>query len=281
MSTAGPQEFKSRILETAQFQDADKYSSYLKTLAGRLRCDLAWENLRGFLPDRPPHRRVLDLGGATGFMSVRLARKEFQVVLLDSSQEMLAVARKEAEANGVAARIFFRCADAAQLPELFEAQSFDIVVCHNLLEYVADPVVIVRGVAGVLGKDALVSVLVRNRAGEVLKAAINSEDYELARANLSAETAVDSLFGKPVRLFGPKEVLYMLTQAGLDVVAQYGVRVFSDYMHPKDPTSEAAYHRLLELELILGVQPEFAAMARYTQWIARRSSTSRSEGTER
>ena len=279
MSTAGPQQFNSRILDTVGFQDAERYSSYLKTLAGRLRCDLAWENLRGFLPDDRRHRRVLDLGGGTGSTSLRLARKNFQVVLLDSSQEMLGVARKAAEAHGVATRIFFRSADAAQVSELFEAQPFDIVVCHNLLEYVADPVVIVNGIAEVMEKDAVVSVLVRNRAGEVLKAAIKSGDWGLARGNLSAATAVDSLFGQPVRLFDPKDVLDMLTRTGFQVVAQYGVRVFSDYLHPKEPTGEAAYRQLLELELSLGMRPEFAAVARYTQWIARRSSASRRKGS--
>jgi hypothetical protein len=51
--------------------------------------------------------------------------------------------------------------------------------------------------------------------------------------------------------------------------------VFSDYLDPKDLSDEAAYRQILELELILGAQPAFAGIARYTQWIARRSSVSR------
>src|ERR1700678_351067 len=161
-------------LDAARFRDADKYASYLNTVAGRLRCDLAWENLRGSLPVKCSGLRVLDLGGGTGVVSVRLARMEFEVVLLDSSEEMLSIARKEAEASGVSARIAFRQADAGQLHNLLETGSFDIVVCHNLLEYVADPGAILRSIAQVVRKDAIVSVLVRNRAGEVLKAAIKS-----------------------------------------------------------------------------------------------------------
>jgi ubiquinone/menaquinone biosynthesis C-methylase UbiE len=81
------------MLKATQFQDADNYSKYLKTYSGRVRSDLAWENLQRFLPDPATRRRVLDLGGGTGAMSVRLAKKEFQVALLDSSEEMLAIAR--------------------------------------------------------------------------------------------------------------------------------------------------------------------------------------------
>ena len=267
-----------RALKTTQFQDADKYASYLRTAAGKLRCELAWENLRRVLPGRGSRLRVLDLGGGTGFMSVCLARMEFQVVLLDSSEEMLGIARKEAETSGVAERISFRHADAGQLLELFEAESFDIVVCHNLLEYVGDPSAIVRSIAHLLRKEGVVSVLVRNRAGEVLKAAIKSGDWGLAKANLSAGTVVDSLFGKPVRVFDPADVLHMLAQASLGIVAEYGVRVFSDYLDPEEPNGEA-YRQMLELEFILGAQPKFAAVARYTQLIARRSSTSPGKGT--
>jgi S-adenosylmethionine-dependent methyltransferase len=259
------------MLEATQFQDADKYSKYLRTSSGRLRSDLAWGNLQGFLPDPAPQRRVLDLGGGTGAMSVRLAKKEFQVVLLDSSDEMLGIAQKEAKASGVADRITFHRADAGQLHQLFAPDSFDIVICHNLLEYVADPGSIVRSVSCILRKDGVFSVLVRNRAGEVLKAAIKSSDLGLAKENLSTQTVLDSLYAKPVRLFEPAEVVQRLAQANLDVLAMCGVRVFSDYRDSVDPDPET-YRQLLELEFALGTQPQFAAIARYIQMIARHSS---------
>src|ERR1700751_5682182 len=102
-------------LDTSQFRDADKYASYLDSSAGKLRSDLAWENLSRFLRRTPSRFRALDLGGGTGSMSLRLARMDFPVVLLDSSEEMLGIARQEAESSGVAARITFRHADATEL----------------------------------------------------------------------------------------------------------------------------------------------------------------------
>jgi S-adenosylmethionine-dependent methyltransferase len=255
------------MVETTQFQDAGKYSEYLRTFSGRLRSDLAWENLEGFLPDPAGERRVLDLGGGTGAISVRLAKKGFQVVLLDSSEEMLGIARKEAESSRVAERIAFRQAEARQLHELFETQSFDVVVCHNLLEYVADPSSILSGISYALRKDGIFSLLVRNRSGEVLKAAIKSPDLELVKDNLSAQTTVDSLYGKPVRLFDAAQVVQMLANANLGVVTECGVRVFSDYRDLADYGPET-YRHLLELEFALGSQPAFAAVARYVQIIA-------------
>jgi S-adenosylmethionine-dependent methyltransferase len=273
MVPAVPQEFEMHTLDAARSQDAKKYESYLQTTVGRLRCDLSWENLRRFLPEQGCRGRALDLGGGTGVMSERLAKMGFEVVLLDHSEEMLGIARRAAERGGVVDRIDFRQADAGRLCDLFQRQSFDIVLCHNLLEYVADPNAVIRYIAQIVRDQTVVSILVRNRAGEVLRAAIKSGNLKLAITNLSAETVVDSLYNKAVRVFDPMGLIRELTEAGLNAIDQYGVRVVSDYVSTENQDGES-YRELFELELMLGAQPRFAAIARYSQLIARRPCSS-------
>jgi S-adenosylmethionine-dependent methyltransferase len=268
------------MLDTSRFQDADKYAAYLKTPAGRLRSELGWKKLREFLPTDALKRRALDVGGGTGFASVQLARMGFEVVLLDRSDEMLRIAREQAEADGVASRISFCHRDVGELPRLFDAESFDVVVCHNVLEYCQTPSTAVRDIAHVLRPDAVLSILVRNRNGEVLKDAIKSHDWKLATANLTAATVVDSLYGEALRVFAPAEVRDLCVRAGLEVVAECGVRVFFDYLGVKDLT-DATYAEIFELESTLGARPEFFAIARYIQLISRRSSTSSDKMSER
>jgi S-adenosylmethionine-dependent methyltransferase len=269
-------EFEIGIRDTLRFDDAEKYAAYLKTPAGRLRSELAWENLRRFLPRDAAKNRALDAGGGTGFASVQLARLGHDVVLLDSSEQMLRIARQDADACGVTPRISFCHAETRQLRELFAAEFFDVVVCHNLLEYSEDPSTTVRDIAHVLRKDGVVSVLVRNRAGEVLKDAVKSLDWKLAAADLTADAVVDALYGNRVRLFAPADLREMLARAGLEIVAEHGVRVFFDYLALEAPT-DATYSQIFELESTLGVLPEFFAIARYIQLVARRSRASSSE----
>jgi len=271
-------EFEIGIPDTLRFQDAEKYAAYLKTPAGRLRSELAWENVRRFLPRDASKHRALDVGGGTGFATVQLARLGHEVVLLDSSEEMLRIARQDADACGVTPRISFCHAETRQLRELFAADSFDVVVCHNLLEYTEKPSITVRDIAHVLRKDGVLSVLVRNRAGEVLKDAVKSGDWKLATANLSAETVVDTLYGNRMRVFAPSDLHEMVVGAGLEVIAERGVRVFFDYLGMENPTDET-YAQIFELESKLGARPEFFAIARYIQAIARRSHMSSSEVT--
>jgi len=267
-----------RMLDASRFQDADKYVAYLKTPSGRLRSELSWENLRRYLPSKTSKQRALDLGGGTGFASVQLARISYEVVLLDSSEEMLRIAREQAGVGSVSKRISFCHGDASRLPELFDAGSFDLVVCHNLLEYSENPSAMVRDIGNVLRKHAVLSILVRNRAGEVLRNAIKSRDWKIAVANLTAETVMDSLYDEPVRVFALAEVRDLLGRAGLQVVAEHGVRVFSDYVDLEN-LADAAFSQVFELESALGMRPEFAAIARYIQVIARRSGASSSEVT--
>jgi len=269
------------MVNTSRFQHADRYASYLKTLAGRLRSELAWENLRCCLPQGAATRRVLDVGGGTGFASVKLAEMGFEAVLLDSCEEMLSIARQQAEASSATGRISFCHAHAGRLHELFKAGYFDVVVCHNLLEYLENPHMVVGHIARVMQENGVVSVLVRNRAGEVLRAVINSGDWKLATANLSAETVTDTLYGEPVHVFAPEDVRSMLARAGLVVVAEHGVRVFSDYLDLPDDLTGQEYKQVFELERILGARPQFAAIARYTQVIARRSGALSGEGLAR
>ena len=270
-------EFEIGLPDPSRFQDAEKYAAYLKTPAGRLRSELAWENLRRFLPrDGAAKHRALDVGGGTGFASMQLARLGYDVVLLDSSEQMLGIARQDADACSVTPRISFCHAETGQLRELFAAESFEVVVCHNLLEYSEDPAATIRDIAHVLRKDGVMSVLVRNRAGEVLKEAVKSGDWKLATANLTAETVVDTLYGNRMRLFAPAELHEMLQRAGLEIVTELGVRVFFDYLALQNPT-DATYSEIFELESKLGARPEFFAIARYIQVIARRARASSGE----
>jgi S-adenosylmethionine-dependent methyltransferase len=249
---------------------AAKYAAYLETPEGRLRLDLAFANLQDFLPQSPESLRALDVGGGTGAIAVRLARCGLHVTLLDSSLPMLDLAKRTVEEAGVTEKIALKHGDAAQLANLFPAESFDVVLCHNILEYVDDPGAVLRSAARALrDSSSVLSVLVRNQAGEVLKAAIKDGDLAAAESNLTAEWTRESLYGGNVRLFTAETLQPMLDAASLAVIAERGVRVMSDYL-PQKISRTAEYERIFGLERKLGKRLEFAAVARYSHFLAHR-----------
>jgi len=258
--------------DSERFQSAaDKYADYLKTPEGRLRLDLTFANVQEFLPRATQFLRALDVGCGTGAIAVRLARLGFHSTLLDSSLPMLDLARQTAVETNVTDNIELKHGDAGHLEGLFPAGSFDVILCHNVLEYVDDPVAVLRGVALALrGPTAILSVLVRNQAGEVLKAAIQSGDLAAADHNLTSQWGQESLYGGKVRLFTRDGLRAMLKTESLKVTVERGVRVIADYL-PLQVSRSADYKRILELECKLGRRPEFAAVARYTHFLAHRA----------
>ena len=256
---------------------AAKYAAYLETPEGRLRLDLAFANLQDFLPQATGSLRALDLGCGTGAIAVRLAQLGLHVTLLDASLAMLDLAERAAREAGVTERIALKHGDAAQLANLFDAGSFDLILCHNILEYVDDPSAMLRTAARALrDSSSNISVLVRNQAGEVFKAAIKDGDLAAAEHNLAAEWGDESLYGGKVRLFTAERLQAMLLESSLAVTAERGVRVTSDYL-PQQVSRNDEYQRILELERKLGRRPEFAAVARYTHCIAHRAVADHAE----
>jgi len=258
--------------DSSRFQnDAGKYAAYLETPEGRLRLDLTFANLQEFLGPAKDTLCALDLGCGTGATAIRLAHLGLHVTLLDSSSAMLDLAQRAAQEAGVAEKITLKLGDAARLADSFATRLFDVVLCHNLLEYVDDPHAVFCGAAHVMrDSSAILSVLVRNQAGEVFKAAIQAGDLDRAESNISAEWGQESLYGGKVRLFTADGLQAMLKAASLTIAANRGVRVVADYLPPQI-SRDADYERILALERKLGRLPEFAAVARYTHCLARRS----------
>ncbi|HEV7906354.1 MAG TPA: methyltransferase domain-containing protein, partial [Pyrinomonadaceae bacterium] len=152
---------------------APAYAAYLQTHEGRLRLDIAWENLLSVINetgaaqvgydergarDAVASRRALDLGGGTGALGLRFAALGWQVALVDPSATMLSLAADAARGQGVAERVTFHQADAERARECFAPQTFDAATCHNVLEYVPDPHAALAALAALVRAGGLVSL---------------------------------------------------------------------------------------------------------------------------
>jgi len=182
---------------------------------------------------------------------------------------MLELARRAALNAGVGDRVTFKQGDATQIATLFDGRSFDAVLCHNVLEFVDDPAALLCDIARVLrDPSAILSVLVRNQAGEVLKLALQTGDLDAAEATLNTEWGRESLYGGKVRLFTSESLESMVKKASLTTAACQGVRIVADYL-PAQISRTAEYERIFTLERKLGKRPEFIAVARYIHFLAR------------
>src|SRR5580693_6579208 len=100
---------------------------------------------------------IVDAGGGTGGSAVPLAGLGHHVTVIDPSPDSLAAAERRAAEMNV--RLTMVQGDAADLTAVAGRQGADLVLCHNVLEYVDSPADAMAAIAGVLRPGGAVSVL--------------------------------------------------------------------------------------------------------------------------
>jgi ubiquinone/menaquinone biosynthesis C-methylase UbiE len=205
---------------------------------------------------------VVDAGGGTGQLAVALARRGYQVTVVDTSAAMLATCAQRAAGEGaeVAARLATVQGDAADLPALLGPASRDAAVCHDLITQVDDPSAVLAALAGVLQDGGVLSLSFANRDWLVLRAGRRGEHAGALRLvhGRDADAAVPAMT--------LEEVEAELEKAGFEPVAASGVGVFVDSDDP-DPAGLAA---LVELERLVAAREPYRSSARTVHVVGRR-----------
>jgi 2-polyprenyl-3-methyl-5-hydroxy-6-metoxy-1,4-benzoquinol methylase len=210
---------------------------------------------------------VVDLGGGTGGLAVRLAQFGHRVTVVDLSPDALASLQRRADDAEVSVAAVQ--GDADTLEQVIGADSLDAVVCHELLEVVERPERAVAQMAAALRPGGVASVLVAQRSGAVLARALAGH-FAQARTLLDGSHGVaepDSI----ARRFSRAELEALLAGAGLRAEQVRGVRVFADHVASSAVDADpAAADALQALESAVAGRPEFLAMASQLHVLARR-----------
>lgn len=106
------------------------------------------------LPEDLHGKKLLDAGSGTGWFSERACKRGAQVTSLDVGEKLLAQVAKKCDSERVVG-------DLLALP--FPADSFDVVICSEVIEHTTDPEHAVRELARVLRPDGILVVTVPNR----------------------------------------------------------------------------------------------------------------------
>jgi S-adenosylmethionine-dependent methyltransferase len=244
---------------------SDGYVAHSSLLRGRLRHELVARQLLEHLP--APPCRILDAGGGHGEQAVRVARAGHDVVLLDPSARMLeqARARLEQERPAVAARVELVEAAVELLPSLRLAP-FDTVLCHGVLMYMRAPSPAVAALLTQLRPGGVLSLLVKNRSALALRPGLEGRYRE---ALASFETASEQ------NRLGAQTYAHSLADVGnllagrAEIVAWYGVRVFTDHLGEAPPSD--VFEDALAAELRAGRTDPYRAVARLLHVIAVKS----------
>ena len=223
---------------------------------GAIRLAVLQADLNEVLPQRP--LRVLDIGAGLGHMSLWLAQQGHHVTLVEPALAMLETAQQ-------------RCADAQCQASFIHAdwQSFaqqehrpyDLVLCHAVLEWLAEPSAILAALHRLTAVDGWLSLAFYNKDGLILQNLIKGNLRKLSQQRFTGDagglTPQQPL--DPRELAGYVEPLWLIQQRS-------GIRVFHDYMPPQFRQKIAA-EELISTELSYRRHPALSGLGRYLHWL--------------
>lgn len=230
--------------------DATAENEWHRLERHRVEYGVTMKALEEYLPKAPA--KIADIGGGPGRYSIELARRGYEVTLVDLSARCLEFARsKAAEAGVQLARVIH--ADARDLPMLPD-EGFDAVLLmgplYHVLEH-AQRLRVVREGHRILrlGGRAVSTFITRN--SNVMVAASRAVDYiEKYRADL--ETILQTgVCRRPVTASGfpdawlchPSEVPPLMAEGGFEQVALMNVEALAYELEDKINAAPEDLHR--------------------------------------
>jgi S-adenosylmethionine-dependent methyltransferase len=251
-------------------QEAPRLARMASEQASRAstRSAVVWAGLQPALQGEP--RDVLDIGGGTGGLAVKVGGLGHRVTVVDPSPDALAALDRRAREHDV--EVTGRQGDLSSLLDVVGPESADVVLCHGVLEIVDDPVAALTTLAHVVRPGGTLSLLAAQRHAAVVARAMAGH-FQQALALLDSSPSAVAPTGRTGRRYTHDEVIALVVDAGFAVDEIHAIRVFTDLVPGSlldlEPGSSAA---LVQLEQAVATRPEYLPLAAQVHLLAHRSA---------
>jgi hypothetical protein len=153
------------------------------------------------------------------------------------------------------------------VPDVLGVAGFDGVLCHGVLLYVDEPEPLLQALASLARPEGIVSIVAKNRAALAVRPGLLG-DWAGALAAFDAAREVNGL-GIDTRADDIGETTSTLERFGVEVVAHYGVRFFSEGWARDRPPVDAV-DDVLAVELAASQRDPYRQCSRLFHLIGRR-----------
>ena len=193
---------------------------------------IVWEQI-GDIKDK----YILDFGSGEGVTSDHFAKNN-KVVAIEPWDEML----KDAWTDYEYKQIIGDVKSLSQFPD----NSFDVIICHNVLEYIDDKEEVIKELSRVLKPEGFISIVKHNRNGRIMQMAVLLDDFAKANDLLDKKNSSASKFGE-IRYYEDNDITKWAPE--LDIQKTLGIRTFWDLQQNQDKHSDEEWQqKMTELE---------------------------------
>ena len=211
-----------------------KYRSMVEEPWGRMFYELIFRQLN--IPD-DKKLKILDFGAGFCITADHYAGSH-DVTALEPNEEMRSLR--------VSTNAYTLIENGIDHLSAMDDDSFDLVICHNVLEYTDDKEAILKQLVRVTKPEGELSVVKHNLYGRVMASAVLADDPKTALSLLNREDE-NSMFGK--RDVYSNEWITDLLEDKMTLVNTYAIRTFFGLSSNNDiKYTDDWYQAMLELE---------------------------------
>lgn len=216
---------------------------------------LVWKQL-----DSISGKRVLDFGSGHGVSASHFAKNN-EVVAIEPSEEMLLTVDTE--------NSYLQIKGGVDELRNLEPESFDVILCHNVLEYVDDKEEVLKEFNRILKKDGIISVVKHNRAGRVMQMVVLLNDFDEAKHLLNGGNSMAKQFGE-IKYYEDEYLMDNLQ--GYEVVKNYGIRTFWDLQQNQEIHKDSEWQdKMIEMESMVSEMDEYRKIAFFHHLILKKN----------
>ncbi len=231
---------------------------------GQIREALIQRHLDTCLPQLEQTRplRVLDTGCGLGQSGLWLARRGHQVDFNDLSRQMLERTRQTLVSEGLEASSNILPGPLQQIAHERE-EGYDLVLCHAVLEWLAEPHSAIRPLARLLKPGGHLSLAFYNRDALIFRNLIRGNWRQAESGQFSGYPGGFT----PQNPLTLQQIETWLAEERLSAQSRAGLRVIHDYL-PQDMRQQRPLDELIRIEWKYARHPAYLQLGRYVHVIA-------------
>ena len=216
---------------------------------------MIWEKL-----DFVCGKKVLDYGSGYGITANHLAEKN-EVTAIEPSGEMLA--------QRISQNPYTQIHGGLDELKALENGSFDVIVCHCVLEYIDDKEEVIREFARILVPGGYMSIVKHNRAGRIMQMTVLLNNFTHANELLDGENGNSPQYGD-IKYYEDDKLCEWL--GDMEQISHTGLRTFWHLQQNQDIQKDKDWQRkMLAIEKRVSDKKEFMDIAMFHHLIFRKS----------
>ena len=220
---------------------------------GQLYYDILFDQLQDI-----KGKRVLDFGSGFGLVANHLA-KENQVLAVEPNEVMVVLRVQDHPYQQLVGSL-------DQLASLEDA-SFEVILCHNVLEYVEDRKAVLKEFTRLLKPGGLLSIVKHNKVGRVLQTVVFENNPQKALDLLAGQDLETHSMG----LAQAYDLDRAVEDLALEVQGYQGIRVFYGLQDNRFKSQEGWRESMLKIELAVCQDSPYRDMAFFQHYSLKRS----------